>query len=103
MFESDLCAMLKMLQCAAATAGKMFAQGIDATWGGRDNIYYMGFVIIALLIVATKFNCFSGQRTIDKAGLTVGATDAAAVVNQINNFADQGSFVGHSGILCGQI
>jgi hypothetical protein len=24
-------------------------------------------------------------------------------VNQINNFADQGSFVGHGGILCGRI
>jgi hypothetical protein len=63
----------------------------------------MGFVVIALLIVTPKLNGFAGQCAVYKAGFAVGTTDTTAVVNQINNFADQGSFVGHSGILCGQI
>ena len=95
--------MLQMLQSAAATAREMFAQRIDATRRCRDHIEHMGFIVIALLIVATKLNRFTGQRAVDKACLTVRTTDTAAVVNQINNFADQGSFIGHGGILCGRI
>ena len=81
----------------------MFAQWIDAARGCRDHIEHMSFIVIALLIVTTKLNRFTGQRAIDKAGLAVGTSDTAAIVNQINNFADQGNFVGHSGILCGRI
>jgi len=53
--------------------------------------------------VAAKLNRLAGQRAVNKARLAVGTTDAAAIVNQINNFADQWSGIGHSGILCGQI
>jgi hypothetical protein len=63
---------------------------------GLHNFGHTGFIIVALAIDIAKLDSFLGQSALHKAGLTVDAPHATAIVTEVDYLATDNFFFGHA-------
>ena len=80
--------MIKVLQGATATAGKVFTLWFHTIWRSREHLHRMGFIVVALLIMAAKRHLLTGQCPLDKTGFPLETTHPATIVNKVDNLAN---------------
>jgi hypothetical protein len=87
--------MVKMLQTAATTAGKMLAVRLNPVIGDLDNVCDASLIVVALAVVIAKFNSLIWQSALNKARLTINTCHSTAIVTQVNHLAAEGLFLAH--------